>query len=136
MKKTQPGSGSSSTVSNSPAQDVETYLANVPEPARSTLERVRDIIRSVAPAESTEALSYGIPSFRYKGALVGYAAFKAHCSFFPMSAALIDSMKDDLGAYSLSKGTIRFSVDKPLSPALIKKIVKARVAQNESKKAR
>ncbi len=136
MKKTQPGSGSSSTVSNSPAQDVETYLANVPEPARSTLEKVRDIIRSAAPSESTEALSYGIPSFRYKGALVGYGAFKAHCSFFPMSAALIDSMKDDLGAYSLSKGTIRFSVDKPLPPALIRKIVKARVAQNESKKTR
>lgn len=136
MKKTQPGSGSSSTVSNSPAQDVETYLANVPEPVRSTLEKIRDIIRSVAPAESTEALNYGIPSFRYKGALVGYGAFKAHCSFFPMSAALIDSMKDDLGAYSLSKGTIRFSVAKPLSPALIRKIVKARVAQNESKRMR
>jgi uncharacterized protein YdhG (YjbR/CyaY superfamily) len=115
---------------------VETYLAAVPEPARSTLQNVRAVIQSVAPPGSTEALGYGIPTFRYKGALVAYAAFKAHCSFFPMSASLIEEFAEDLKDYSLSKGTIRFPVDRPLPPKLIKKLVKARVAQNEKKNAR
>jgi uncharacterized protein YdhG (YjbR/CyaY superfamily) len=113
--------------------EVDAYLAKVPEPARTTLERVRATIRSVVPAETTEALSYGIPSFRYKGGLVGYAAFKNHCSFFPMSAALIDSLKEELKAYRTSKGTLQFSLDKPLPAALLKKMVKARVADNERK---
>jgi uncharacterized protein YdhG (YjbR/CyaY superfamily) len=118
------------------ASDVEEYLAKVPEPARGVLEKVRAAIRSAAPADATEGLSYGMPAFRYKGALVGYAAFKEHCSFFPMSGALIETIKDDLEGYSLSKGTIRFGVDKPLPAKLVKKFVKARVAQNELKKTR
>ena len=134
MKKAISGVGVAATGGNTSVKDVEAYLAAVQEPARSTLEKVRAMIRSAVPAETTEALSYGIPSFRYKGALVGYAAFKTHCSFFPMNAALIETMKDDLKDYSLSKGTIRFAVDKPLPAALIKKMVKARVSQNEMKK--
>jgi uncharacterized protein YdhG (YjbR/CyaY superfamily) len=113
--------------------EVEGYLAKVPEPARTTLEKVRATIRSVAPAEATEVLSYGIPSFHYKGGLVGYAAFKNHCSFFPMNASLIDSLKEDLKGYRTSKGTLQFAVDKPLPPALLKKMVKARIADNEKK---
>ena len=112
---------------------VEAYLAKVPEPARSTLEKIRATIRSVVPAETTECLSYGIPAFRYKGGLVGYAAFKNHCSFFPMQASLIDTMKEDLKAYRTSKGTLQFAVDKPLPAALVKKMVKARIAENERK---
>ncbi|HXN47888.1 MAG TPA: DUF1801 domain-containing protein, partial [Bryobacteraceae bacterium] len=69
------------------------------------------------------------------GALVAFAAFSDHCSFFPMSAALIEAFKKDLEGYSLSKGTIRFPLDKPLPAALVKKFVKARIAQNERKKA-
>ena len=76
--------------------DVEAYLAKVPEPARTTLEKVRETIRSVVPAEATEGLSYGVPAFKYNGALVGYAAFKHHCSFFPMSAALLDSLAEEV----------------------------------------
>ena len=136
MKKTQLGSESVVGGGAASAHDVEAYLAKVPEPARSTLEKMRAMIRLAAPADATEALGYGIPSFRYKGALVGYAAFKAHCSFFPMSAALIETMKDDLKEYSLSKGTIRFAVDKPLPATLVKKMVKARVEQKERKMAR
>ena len=64
--------------------EVEAYLARVPEPARSTLEKMRAMIKAAAPKDATEAISYGIPSFHYKGALVWYAAFKKHCSFFPM----------------------------------------------------
>jgi len=110
--------------------DVEAYLAKVPEPARTTLEKVRETIRSVVPAEATEGLSYGVPAFKYNGALVGYAAFKQHCSFFPMSAALLDSLAEEVEAYRTSKGTIQFALDKPLPSALIKKMVRARVAQN------
>jgi uncharacterized protein YdhG (YjbR/CyaY superfamily) len=114
---------------------VEAYLAKVPEPARSTLEMIRATIRSVVPAETTECLSYGIPAFRYKGGLVAYAAFKNHCSFFPMQASLIDAMKEGLKGYRTSKGTLQFEVDKPLPATLVKKMVKARIAENERKKA-
>lgn len=113
------------------AKDVESYFAVLPEPHLSTLQKMRAAIRSAVPKEATEVISYGMPTFRYMGALVGYAAFKDHCSFFPMSASLIESIKDELKDYSLSKGTIRFATDKPLPAALVKKIVKARIAQNE-----
>ena len=115
---------------------VNAYLAKVPEPARSTLEKVRATIRSAVPAEVTEGLSYGMPAFRYKGALVAYAAFKNHCSFFPMQASLIDEMKEELKGYRTAKGTLQFSLDKPLPAALVKKLVKARVAENEARKTR
>jgi uncharacterized protein YdhG (YjbR/CyaY superfamily) len=116
--------------------DVDAYLAKVPEPARATLETVRATIRSVAPAETTEGLSYGMPTFRYKGALVAYAAFKDHCSFFPCQASLIDQMKDELKNYRTSKGTLQFPLDKPLPAALVKKLVKARIAENEHRAER
>ncbi len=118
------------------AKTVDEYLAGVPEPARSTLEKIRATIRSVVPAEATEAISYGMPAFRYKGALVGYAAFKDHCSFFPMNSALIVEFAEELKGYSTAKGTIRFPSDRPLPAALVKKMVKARVADNDRTKAR
>ena len=120
--------------SHTPAS-VDDYLAGIPEPARSTLNRIRAVIRSVVPPEATEAIGYRLPTFRYKGALVAFAAFSDHCSFFPMSAALIETFKKDLEGYSTSKGTIRFPLDKPLPAALVKRFVKARIAQNERKKA-
>jgi uncharacterized protein YdhG (YjbR/CyaY superfamily) len=115
---------------------VDAYLAAVPEPARSTLEKMRALIRSTVPAEATEAIGYGMPTFRYKGALVAYAAFKNHCSLFPMNASLVEAFKDELKEYKTLKGTIQFTVDKPLPAALVKKLVKARVAENEQKKGR
>ena len=114
-------------------KNTDEYLAQVPEPARSTLTKMRATIRSLAPPETTEAISYGMPAFRYKGALVCFAAFSDHCSFFPMSAALIEQFKDELKNYETAKGTIRFPMDKPLPSALLKKLVKARIAQNEAK---
>jgi uncharacterized protein YdhG (YjbR/CyaY superfamily) len=123
----------SSAAEDSGARDVEAYLAKVPEPARSTLEQVRAAIRAAAPAEAAEAISYGIPAFRYKGALVAYAAFKDHCSFFPMNASLIDSLGEELKDFRVSKGTLHFPLDKPLAEALVRKLVKARVAQNDAK---
>lgn len=113
--------------------DVEAYLAGVPEPARSTLQAVRAIVRATVPPEATEGISYGMPAFRYKGPLVGYAAFPNHCGFYPMNPAVIVAFADELKKYETSKGTIRFAVDEPLPAALVKKIVKARVAENTAK---
>ena len=114
---------------------VDDYLAGVPEPARGTLKKVRAAIRSAAPAETTEGISWGMPMFKYKGMLLGIAAFSKHCSIFP-GPAVIAALKDELQGYQTSKGTIQFPVDKPLSAALVKKLVKARIAQNEGKKKR
>ena len=113
--------------------DVAAYLARVPEPARATLEKMRAMIRAAAPKEATEALSYKIPSFQYKGALVWYAAFKKHCSFFPMDHSLADEFAEELKSCKVLKGTIQFPVDRPLAKALVARIVKARVAANEVK---
>jgi uncharacterized protein YdhG (YjbR/CyaY superfamily) len=113
--------------------DVEAYMAQVPEPARTTLEKIRAMIKAAAPREATEAISYRMPSFQYKGALVWYAAFKHHCSFFPMDGSLAGEFADELKRCKTSKGTIQFPADKPLSKELVTKIVKVRVAQNEAK---
>jgi len=112
---------------------VDQYIAGVPEPARRTLKKVRAAIRAAAPREATETISYRIPTFKYKGSLVAFASFTNHCSFFPMSMAVMRKFKKDLKNYDSSKGTIRFPVDKPMSAALVKKLVKARVAQNEQR---
>jgi uncharacterized protein YdhG (YjbR/CyaY superfamily) len=113
--------------------EVDEYLAAVPEPGRTTLNKVRAAIRAAVPAEATEGLGYGIPTFRYKGALVAYAAFKKHCSLFPMSLAVIAAFQEELNGCDVSKGTVRFPLNKPPSAALIKRIVKARLAEKAGK---
>jgi uncharacterized protein YdhG (YjbR/CyaY superfamily) len=112
---------------------VEAYLAKVPEPARGTLESVRAAIRSAAPAAATEVISYGMPAFRYEGVLVSYATFKDHCSFFPMSAVILDEFAEDVKSYRTSKGTLQFPLDTPLPASLVGNIVRVRVMQNEGK---
>jgi len=109
---------------------VDAYLDDVPEPARSTLKHMRAVIQSVVPKQTTEVISYGIPMFKFRGMLVGYAAFKNHCSLFPTGSGVVDKFAKELQAYSTNKGTIRFPADKPLPDTLLKKIVKARVAEN------
>ena len=113
------------------AKSVAEYLAGVPEPARATLQKVRASIRSAVPNEATETISYGMPAFKYKGTLVWYAAFARHCSLFPGST-VIEAFQSELKGFHMSKGTIQFPVDKPLSAAL----VKARLAEVEHKKSR
>jgi uncharacterized protein YdhG (YjbR/CyaY superfamily) len=114
------------------AKNVDEYLAGLPEPARSTLKRVRAVIRSMVPAETTEVISYGIPTFKYKQGLVAFAAFRDHCSLFPMGSSVLDAFKEELKGFRVSKGTLHFPLDRPLPAALVKKIVKARIAQNEA----
>ena len=111
---------------------VEAYLQAVSEPARSALEDLRRTIKAAAP-QAVEGMSYGAPGFRQDGALVCYAAFKTHCSFFPMSAALMDTLGDELQALRTSKGTIQFAPDEPLSEDLVRRIVAARIAENAAR---
>src|ERR1700746_77981 len=112
------------------AKTVDEYLANLPEPARSTLTHMRAVIKSVVPKETTEVISYGIPMFKYNGMLVGYAAFKKHCSLFPTGSGVLDQFEKELKGHRTSKGTVQFPPEKPLPDALVKKIVRARVKEN------
>jgi uncharacterized protein YdhG (YjbR/CyaY superfamily) len=121
MKKVKPGAA---------PQTVDDYLAALPEEARVTLEKIRKTIKAVAP-KATEGISYQMPMYKQHGMLVGFAAFKDHCSFFP-GAEPIAAHKDELKAYKTSKGTIRFPIGKPLPAALVKKLVKTRIAENEA----
>jgi uncharacterized protein YdhG (YjbR/CyaY superfamily) len=133
MKKAKSGNRRSAARGKGAPKTVDAYLARVPEPARGTLNKIRAAIRSAAPREATETISYGIPAFKHNGVLVWFAAFSDHCSLFP-TAAVIETFKNELKGFSTSKGTIQFPTDKPLPAALVKKMVKVRVAQIESKK--
>ena len=114
---------------------IDEYMAGVLEPARTTLKKMRTAIRSALPSDATETISYKIPAFKRKNILVWFAAFSDHCSLFP-TASVIAEFKDELKGFSTSKGTIHFPLDKPPPIALINKIVKARVKQDQSKKRR
>ena len=109
---------------------VDEYLASIPEPACSTLKHMRAVIKSVVPKETTEVISYHIPMFKYRGMLVGYAAYAKHCSLFPTGSGVIEKFAKELKGYSTNKGTIRFPPEKPLPDALLKKIVRERVKEN------
>jgi uncharacterized protein YdhG (YjbR/CyaY superfamily) len=121
MKKVKPGAT---------PQTVDDYLAALPEESRTTLEKIRKTIKTAAP-KATEGISYQMPMYKQHGMLVGFAAFRDHCSLFPGSKVL-ETYKDELRAYQTSKGTIRFPISKPLPAALVKKLVKTCVAQNEA----
>jgi uncharacterized protein YdhG (YjbR/CyaY superfamily) len=115
-------------------RQVETYLASVPADARKLLQKLRETIRAAVPG-AEEGMSYGLPAFRLDGRpLVCYAAAKTHCSFFPMSPAVIRAHSPELKAYQTSKGTIRFGPGKALPASLVRKLVRARLA--ELRKAR
>jgi len=135
MKKVKSENLSTGATGTGAPKNVDEYLAGVPEPARSTLNKIRAAIRSAVPPEATETISYRIPAFKYKGVLVWFAAFSDHCSLFP-TASVVEAFKNELKGFSTSKGTIHFPTDKPLPISLVKRLVKARVAQNESKKRR
>lgn len=124
---------SASTKRQPKPKTVDAYLSRVPEPARTTLNKVRAAIRSAVPAGTIEAISYDIPMFKYQGMLMGYAAFKNHCSLFPTSMAVARAFEDQLQGCEVSKGTIRFPLDKPPSATVIKKMVRARLAEKKRK---
>lgn len=113
------------------ASNVEEYLKTLSARERKALENLRKIVRSVVP-EAEEVISYHIPMFKCKKGLVAYAAYKDHLSFFVMSSDLIPHFAEELKEYKTSKGTIQFTADKPLPAMLVRKIVEARVAENEA----
>jgi uncharacterized protein YdhG (YjbR/CyaY superfamily) len=115
-------------------QDVEAYLAALPSASRASMDALRSAIRSAIP-EATETISYQMPAFRYHGrVLVSYGAFKDHVSLFPMSMAVIGAHEQELGARHTGKGTIQFDLRKPIPATLVKKLVRARVAEIAARK--
>jgi len=113
------------------ASDADAYLAKLSADKRATLEKVRKAIRAAAP-DAKEGMSYGMPAFIQGKPIAGYSASAAHCSYFPMSGAVTAQLADALKGYDVSKGGFRFPIGKPPSAALIRKLVKARLAEIEA----
>jgi uncharacterized protein YdhG (YjbR/CyaY superfamily) len=112
------------------SRDVDAFLAKVPEPAHTALQKLRAQIKAAAPG-AEELINYGVPMFRLGGKnLVSYAAAKTHCSFFVQSPALMENLAAELASFDTAKGTIHFMPEKPIPVTLVKKIVKARIAEN------
>lgn len=109
---------------------IDEYLAAVSDEQRAALQKLRKIIRAAAP-QAEECINYGVAAFRLNGkCLVGFGASKKHCSFYPMNGSTVAAFHDELKNYETSKGCIRFSAAKPLPAALVRKLVKARIAEN------
>jgi uncharacterized protein YdhG (YjbR/CyaY superfamily) len=115
---------------NEPAQstpeDVDRYLSVLPPAEREALERIRKIVRSIAP-DVTERISYQIPVFRLNRDLVGYSAQKNYCSFYIMSTAVAVAMKEELRSYDCYGMTLHFKPEAPLPQDLIERIVRAKL---------
>ena len=108
---------------------IEAILAALPPDERAALQSLRDTIASVAP-DAEEAISYGMPAFRYRmRPLVSYRAFATHCSFFPMSGTLIGRHADVLAPYAAAKGTLRFTPDAPIPREVVEMVVGERMAE-------
>ncbi len=108
---------------------IEAYLAGLDDDKRAALEHLRVVIKRAAP-DAEEAMVYGVPGFRQNGALVCYAAFKAHCGFYPMNPETLEEFMGELADRETAESTIRFTADNPLPDDLVTRIVRARVAQN------
>ena len=108
---------------------IDEYLADLSEDKRAALEKLRKTIRAAAP-KAEECISYQLAAFRQNGMLVAFGATANHCAFYLMSSSTVEAHKDELKDYDTSKGTIRFQADKPLPVALVRKLVKARIAEN------
>jgi uncharacterized protein YdhG (YjbR/CyaY superfamily) len=116
--------------------NVDDYLAALPEAPRAALEKLRKTIKAAAP-EAAETISYQMPTFKEHGRfLVSYAAFKDHCSLFPASTKVLEAHGEELKPYYSGKGTLRFTADKPIPAALVKKIVKTRIEENAALRRR
>ena len=112
---------------------IDEYLAGVNADHRDALQKLRKTIHAVAP-KAEECISYGIPAFRLNGcSLVFFGAWANHCAFYPGSSATLKKFRNELRDFQISKGTLRFSPDKPVPVALVKKLLKARIAENNAR---
>src|SRR3954468_2819214 len=110
---------------------IDEYLGALSEDMRAALAKLRKSIKAAAP-QAEECISYGLAAFRLNGKpLVAFGATANHCAFYPMSSATVAAHQEELAAYDTSKGTIRFPADRPLPAALVRKLVKARIAEND-----
>ncbi len=115
---------------------IDDYLASASPVQRAALQKLRRAIRAAAPG-AEECISYGLPAFRLRGRmLAAFGAAKRHCSFYPMSSLTVAAHRSDLKGYDTSKGTIRFPPDRPLPAALVRKLIKARIAENDGRPGR
>lgn len=117
-----------------PARNVDEYLQALPETVRFALEKVRQTIKAAAP-EAEEVISYRVPTYKYRGALLHLAAFTKHCSLVVVNKNILATFAQELQAFKTAGTTIHFTPDQPLPAALIRKIVKTRMKQNESRNA-
>ena len=112
--------------------NVDEYIMSFPADTQKKLEQLRQAVKKLAPA-AEEVISYGMPAYRKNGMVGYFAGFKNHCSYFPGSYAVMKQFKEELKPYNVSKGTIQFPIDKPLSSSLLKKLVIAKIKENETK---
>jgi uncharacterized protein YdhG (YjbR/CyaY superfamily) len=116
-----------------PAKTVDEYLDSFEDPVKSTLEKLRQTIKSAAP-KAEEAISYQIPTYKYQGALVHFAAFEKHLSLFVVNKNILRMFEKDLKQYKTTGTTIHFSPEHPLPATLVRKIVQTRMKENEGLK--
>ena len=110
-------------------EEIDTYVAALDEPKRSTLEALRRTILDVIP-DAEQGISYGTPAFKVQGkAVAGFAAFKGHLSYLPHSGSVLAALGDEVGGYETSKGSLKFAIDQPLPNALVEKLIRARMAE-------
>lgn len=111
------------------SQEIDSYLAALDEPKRTTLEALRQSILDVVP-EAEQCISYGLPAFKIQGKTVaGFAAFKRHLSYLPHSGSVLPALGDDLAEYEQTKGSLHFPIDEPLPKRLVKKLLTTRMRQ-------
>jgi uncharacterized protein YdhG (YjbR/CyaY superfamily) len=110
-------------------KEIDDYLANLDEPKRTTLQSLRQTIQRIIP-KAEQGISYGLPAFRLDGKVIaGFAAFKNHLSYLPHSGSVLVELADDVADYATSKGALRFSIDKGLPKALVKKLIAVRLKE-------
>ncbi|HYX79922.1 MAG TPA: DUF1801 domain-containing protein [Actinomycetota bacterium] len=117
-------------------EGVDEYLRSVPDDQRALLDDLRDTIRSVIP-DATETITYRMPTFKVAGrAVVAYAAFRDHCSLFPMGLKVLEDNRVAVEPYLSGKSTLRFTADRPLPKGLVKAIVRGRLEENAARAAK
>jgi uncharacterized protein YdhG (YjbR/CyaY superfamily) len=111
-------------------KEVDEYLRGIEEPKRSTLETLRRTILEIVP-DAEQLLSYRVPAFRVQGkTIAGFAAFKDHLSYLPFSGSVLPQLADELKGYTMTKSALHFPVDRPLPKALVKKLIRMRLAED------